>query len=53
MNPDFVNYAPEHLCAARQELQEAIKLADESSEGAEHLENIETHRDSDMSQKDR
>jgi hypothetical protein len=42
MNPDFVNHAPEHLRAARQELQEAIELTDESSAGAERLEDIET-----------
>lgn len=41
MDPEFVNHAPTHLRRAREELREAIDLADEPSETTQRLDEIE------------
>jgi hypothetical protein len=41
MDPEFVQYAPPHIRQARQELRNAIELADEPSDELQSLEHIE------------
>jgi hypothetical protein len=41
MDPEFVQHAPPHIRQARQELRNAIELADEPSNELQILEDIE------------
>lgn len=41
MDPEFIQHAPSHIRQARQELRNAIELADEPSDELQSLEHIE------------